>query len=265
MIDLHIHTRFSHDSKEQLENYIERAIELKKTAIGFSDHYDYRCIECNRQIPLPDPERYTETIFALKDKYKDRIKVLCGLEVGYCEEANDKNRELYEKYPFDYFINSVHMIHGKDCFHNEFSVGLTAKQAYALYFECVLESLNAPYPFEIIGHLCYASRYTHYEDKKIRYEDFKELIDEILKRMIEKRVALEINTSAGGAGSLFLPDTDIVFRYIELGGDMFTFGSDAHTVCRYCDKEPDVVSALRKFGVKYGCYFENRKAVKEPL
>ena len=265
MVDLHIHTRFSHDSEEDPENYIRKAVELGKKAVSFTDHYDYRCIENGRQIPLPDLKIYTETFAELKEKYKGRIKVLCGLEVGYCREAVDRYIEIYERYPFDFFINSVHVVKGKDCFHNEFSKGLNAKEAYTLYFEQVLESLSAPYPFQVLGHLGYASRYTDYADKKIRYADFPEMIDRILCKIVEKNVALEINTSSAGSGSLLLPDLDIIARYTALGGRMFTFGSDAHTVARYCDKEEIVKSALSDLGIKRCCYFEKGKIVWEEL
>ena len=79
MVDLHIHTRFSHDSEEDPENYIRKAVELVKKAVSFTDHYDYRYIENGRQIPLPDLKIYTETFAELKEKYKGRIKVLRGL------------------------------------------------------------------------------------------------------------------------------------------------------------------------------------------
>ena len=102
---------------------------------------------------------------------------------------------------------------------------------------------------------------TDYADKKIRYADFPEMIDRILCKIVEKNVALEINTSSAGSGSLLLPDLDIIARYTALGGRMFTFGSDAHTVARYCDKEEIVKSALSDLDIKRCCYFEKGKIV----
>ena len=247
------------------EHYIEKAISSGKSAIGFSEHYDYLYKENGKQVPLPDPQQYTDAIFALREKYKGKIKILCGLEAGYCKEASETYAELYEKYPFDYLINSVHMVNGQDCYHNTFSRGLTARQAYTLYFEQVLESMDVPYPFQVLGHLGYASRYTDFADKKIRYEDFSELIDEILKRCIRSGAALEINTSARGAGSLFLPDTDIVERYVELGGRKITFGSDAHSVERYCENENEVRSMLKNVGVNTVYYFEKKKPIAQSI
>lgn len=265
MTDLHLHTSFSHDSREDMENYIEKAIRSGKKAVGFSDHYDYGCIENGRQIPLPDLRVYTETVSRLKEKYRGKIEVLCGLEVGYSEDSVEKYIEIARDYPFDYIINSVHMVKGKDCYYNEFSRGLTAKEAYSIYFGEVLKSIYAPYPFHIAGHIGYASRYTQYEDKKIRYADFSKELDTILSAIVKKGVFLEINTSSGGAGSEFLPDTDVLARYIELGGDRFTFASDAHTTARYCDKEEIVKEFLKSAGISETYYFVNGRPVAEKL
>lgn len=265
MTDLHIHTSFSHDSEEDMEKYIERALALGKRAVGFSDHYDYLCIENGRQIALPDLDEYTCTIARLREKYKGRIEVLCGLEVGFLDVANEKYVELARKYPFDYFINSVHMVAGKDCYHNEFGRNLTAKEAYRLYFAAVRRSIDAPYPYEAVGHIGYASRYTTYEDKKIRYADFAGELDDILRAIIGRGVCLEINTSSAGSGGDFLPDRDIVRRYAELGGRKITFASDAHTVRRYAEKEEIVKSFLKELGIGETYYFKNRKPVAEKL
>ena len=39
--DYHLHCEFSDDSRERMENQIQRAIELKLDEICFTDHVDY--------------------------------------------------------------------------------------------------------------------------------------------------------------------------------------------------------------------------------
>lgn len=57
-----------------------------------------------------------------------------------------------------------------------------------------------------------------------------------------------MNSSTKTAGSPFIPDTDILERYFELGGRMVSFASDAHDTTRIADRRDIVVAALKKVG-----------------
>ncbi len=72
-VDLHNHTIFSYDGSNTPEEIIENAIRCSIDVIGITDH----------QFTIGDslPEYY-EYIQRCKIKYADRIKVLCGLEIG---------------------------------------------------------------------------------------------------------------------------------------------------------------------------------------
>ena len=59
---------------------------------------------------------------------------------------------------------------------------------------------------------------------------------------------MEVNTSSKTAGSPFLPDTDILTRYFQLGGRNVSFASDAHDVTRVGEKRGLVCDALKKIG-----------------
>ena len=99
-----------------------------------------------------------------------------------------------------------------------------------------------------MAHIGYCSRNAVYADPKIRYEDFSEILDRILYRIVEKDKILEINTSSKTAGSPFLPDTDILRRYYEMGGRKVSYASDAHDPSRIMEKRDIVVAALKKIG-----------------
>ncbi len=88
----------------------------------------------------------------------------------------------------------------------------------------------------------------------------KEVIDKILKKLIEKKIGIEINTSALRYGLRdFHPCRKILKRYRELGGEIITIGSDAHRaldIMRDFDKAKDV---LRELGFEKYCVFTKRK------
>ena len=110
------------------------------------------------------------------------------------------------------------------------------------------KSLDAPYGYDIVGHIGYVSRNAPYPDKALRYEEFADPLDDILKTVVARRKILEVNSSMRGTESGFLPATDILTRYFELGGREVSFASDAHDVARIAEKRESVCAALKAIG-----------------
>ena len=109
------------------------------------------------------------------------------------------------------------------------------------------------------GHIDYVVRYGKTKDADYSYEKYKDILDRILETLLEKEKGIEINTGAIGYHLKDLnPCTDIIKRYKELGGEIITIGSDAHTpenIARGFDRAAEVLSAC---GFKYYTTFENR-------
>ena len=70
--DLHNHTIFSYDGSNSCEEIIENAINNNISVIGITDH----------QFSLQNIDEYIEKVNECKEKYKDKITVKCGLEIG---------------------------------------------------------------------------------------------------------------------------------------------------------------------------------------
>jgi len=260
IVDLHIHTKFSQDSKEELENYIVQAIKYGHKFLGFSDHYDYDYILDNLPITLPDLREYENKISSLKEKFSDKIIILKGIEFGYCKQAEAYYTDLINNNNFDYVISSLHTLKGRgDCYFANFFNNKSKKEAFDDYLDGVLQSVNANFNYQIIGHIGYVARNAPFEDKKLYYSEFADKIDAILKAIINRGVALEINSSVGKSGATFTPDCDIISRYVELGGKNITFGSDAHKLERYFYNADKVKGFLRSLGINQVCYFLQQK------
>ncbi len=253
--DLHTHTFFSDDGRQDMRVMIEKAISLGLACYGTSEHFDYDYLA--RKLPIQgremrqiDADAYFSRARRLQREYAGKIKFLAGCEFAYDNKplAQDKYAEAAEKYAPDYIINSVHTCLGKDCYFPEFFAGKSKTYAYTAYLYRVLESLEAPYPYDIVAHIGYCSRNAPYADPKLRYEDFADILDAVLREIVRRDKILEVNTSAKTAGSPFLPDTDILQRYHDLGGRKVIFSSDAHDDARIGDKRELVSAALRKIG-----------------
>ncbi len=253
--DMHTHTKFSPDGRSDMVAMIERAIALGLTHYGISEHFDYEYERMHYRIdgkPVPpiDAPAYFARARALQQRYADKIRIFVGAEFGFDHDSRMLERycQTAELYRPDFIINSVHTSLGADSYFPDYFQGRSKAFAYNGYLYRVLESLDAPYPYDIVAHIGYCSRNAPYPDPKLRYCDFADVLDAILRKIIAKNKILEINTSSKTAGSPFLPDIDILSRYYELGGRNVSFASDAHDTSRIGEKRELVCEALRSIG-----------------
>lgn len=253
MFDTHMHCWHSHDSNEDPEKMIKHAISLGMDYIAFTDHFDgeLTLIPEFDYIPQIDLNKHFEEIGSLKDQYKDKIEIGLGIECGYMKEAYDVYVEKLADFDTDIIINSIHTVEYEDCYLPSYFEKRTKSQAYGAYLSAVRESLDSPYHFDSVGHIGYIIRKSIYPDKSMAYADFADILDDILKTIIAKGKALEINSQSKGTGLDFLPSKEILLRYKELGGELLTFGSDAHFCSRIAEKYSLVTEWLKSNGFKY--------------
>lgn len=247
LTDLHVHSSFSYDSEETTENYIIKAIERGDERIGFVQHYDYDCFLVGDKTPLCDLDAYKSEIDRLKNVYGEKIKILFGIEFGFDERAESRYAELVDKYKFDYVINSVHLVGGKDCCLKECWEKRSTDDIYKEYLEKVYKSVDANYPWQIVGHLGYSVRYAPKSERQFGFENYSRELTDILKVIIANGKFLEINSSTKSEKP-FMPSEDILKKYAAFGGKFVTFGSDAHSVERCCEKITEVEKIINKCG-----------------
>lgn len=267
MIDTHTHCHHSHDSKQSPRDMIEKAIALNMEYLAITDHYDAELTLLPEfdYIPQIDLERHFAELASLKEEYKDKIQLGVGIECGYMKEANPLYLDNIAKYDFDLTINSIHTIEYEDCYMKSYFDKRSKFEAYNAYLKAVRESLDCPYHYDVIGHIGYVARKATYPDPMLYYQDHKDLLDDILLTIIDKGKALEINTNSKGTGLNFLPSKEIVERYKTLGGELLTFGSDAHAIERIADKYPLVADYLKSIGFEYIFKYISHKPIAVKL
>ena len=92
------------------------------------------------------------------------------------------------------------------------------------------------------------------------YEDAPDAFDAIFRHVIALGKCIEVNTSGYATTGDTFAHSSLIRRYIELGGENFTFGSDSHDTARdYADVER-AKEMVRALGGKYQVSFEGRKA-----
>lgn len=257
LCDFHMHTCFSGDSETRSEIMIERAAELGMERMCITDHYDINYPERGFTF---DTGVYYSAMSELRERFGNKIKLMIGVEAGLIPEETDAVNAVVSSVPFDFVIGSAHMVNGADPYYPEFFEGKSDEEAFRLYFETVRESIKTGADFDVYGHLDYIVRYASEQDKNYSYERFSDIIDDILCLLIDKGRGIEANGSGYRYGlDNPNPYPAVIKRYRELGGEIITVGSDAHTP-EYIGYGFDKIKALLKqCGFEYYTVFENRK------
>ena len=267
--DFHMHTEFSTDSSVSVRTMLDEAVERGLKTVCITDHLDvdYPPDEELGDAPfLFDLERYFSELTALREEYSGRLDVRIGVELGLQPHLGKTCGELAGKYPFDFVIGSLHLIHGMDPYYGTIFEGRTDAEVYREAFRETIRCLENISSFDVLGHLDYVVRYGRCQAQEYSYREFADEIDEILKMLVSAGKGLEMNMAGIKYGLGFTnPHPEVLRRYRELGGEIVTVGADAHQPehTGYAfEKAGDI---LKSCGFRYYTEFDRRRPVFLPI
>lgn len=273
--DMHMHTWFSTDSEACPCDMADEAVRKGLKTICFTDHFDKDDLEWGEE-GIFDVDAYFVEMQKLQEEYAGKLNIRIGIELGLRTYLKDCYEELTKKYPFDFVIGSVHNVpYKKDAEGNilytdpaaeKLFTDRTDKEAYRLMMETTLENVRTSDCFQTLGHLDYVVRYGKSREKEYSYTDYADIIDEILKLLIEKEKGLEVNSAGLKYGLPFAhPHPDVLKRYRELGGEIITIGADAHKPEHIAYDFAKAEEILKSCGFKYYTEFFEQKPVFKQL
>lgn len=273
--DMHMHTWFSTDSEACPRDMADEAVRKGLKTICFTDHFDKDDLEWGEE-GIFDVDAYFVEMQKLQEEYAGKLNIRIGIELGLRTYLKDYYEELTKKYPFDFVIGSVHNVpYKKDAEGNilytdpaaeKLFTDRTDKEAYRLMMETTLENVRTSDCFQTLGHLDYVVRYGKSREKEYSYTDYADIIDEILKLLIEKEKGLEMNSAGLKYGLPFAhPHPDVLKRYRELGGEIITIGADAHKPEHIAYDFAKAEEILKSCGFKYYTEFFEQKPVFKQL
>ena len=263
LADYHIHSTCSPDGNLTMAQLAQSAIEKGLQEICITDHVDtirWFTFEPRTDFDWAEAQRQYEEAQRL---YGDRLNIRLGAELGEAALSFERAEILLQSGPvLDYVIGSVHNASEKL---NTFDYCFIEKGDDA-YYNTYIEDYLAQTrklvgwgKFHALGHLTLPLRYIRNNaGLELTFDRWMDRIEDIFSVMIPKGIGLELNTNRGGGP---LPAINILRRYREMGGEIITFGSDAHTAEYVGFQIPHYRQVLRQDGWKYFATFEKGEPI----
>ncbi len=263
-VDTHTHSSYSPDSRMKIPEAAEYAFRHGLAGITFTDHLDLKAPGNNTMFAFDPGDQQTEIEL---NSRSSKVKLFTGIEIGLQPCNLEEIKEYLTHFSFDNIIASIHFVDGVDPYEGYYYDDKSERQAYGRYLEIMSEMIESYPDFDILGHYDYIVRYAPYGVRGIYYHEFADILDKIFKYLIHNGKALEINTNTyryrNGATPVF--DNNIILRYREMGGEMISIGSDAHSCDRIGEEFEYFRNVIKKAGFKYVVHFEKRKPVFIPV
>lgn len=263
-MDTHTHTDCSIDGRCTLRELCEAAREKNVRVLAVTEHYDYVEPGGKDYYELHAARRADE--FALARQSQPDIKLLYGIEIGQPHAEPAECEAFLRKNSFDVVIGSLHGLRpDRDIYHIDYASPAVCRAVLDDYYAEHLELLKQP-QFDTLGHIDYALRVMGGQLSKVDLTPWRDVFDELLRRMVETGVALELNTTACRRWIGSLGHLQWVFaRYRALGGEYVTVGSDAHRTGDLAANMDEAHELLHAAGFRYLTYFEQRTPHCVPL
>jgi histidinol-phosphatase (PHP family) len=260
MIDYHIHTKLCGHATGEMEQYVERAIEIGLQEIGFNDHLPFLDVERpGLAMKLSQFPFYVQSVEQLRQKYPN-ITIRLGTEVDYFPQFEKQIADLLAQHPFDYVYGSVHFLDDWS-FDSPFALPewnlADVDGVYEQYIDLLHQAAQSGL-FDILSHLDLVKIYGFRPDR-----DMLPLWESLINTVRENGLAIEINTSGlrKPVGEIY-PAEKIV-ELISKYEVPIVFGSDAH---RPEDVGRDFALAVKlalKHGITSIVRFEGRKITQQ--
>ncbi len=258
IFDYHTHTNFSTDGHSSMEEMVAAAAKIGIAELAITDHYDPDYPEPGWGEEFSQID-YIKMLEQCKEKYKDEIKVIKGIEVGIQDgETLKKCTGTVNSYNYDFIIGSFHCAEGYELAMGGFFDNRSVEEATEAFYKYNYQCLSVYKDYDVLGHINVIDRYGPYIPK---YENLWDIIREILKVIIYDGKGIEINTSSFryGMGEYTTPSHEILCLYKDLGGEIITVGSDAHRVRDLGSGIGWAYEKMKSVGFKYVTTYNQRK------
>ncbi len=253
--DSHIHSKYSFDGARdgsgEIDVIAEAAIARGINEISITDHCDIDNILDGIYPEFP-AQTIKEDVLRAKEKYKGKIQINYAVELGQAHTRKAEAEKLVEGQEFEFVIGSLHNLCGyPDFYFIKFEHMCDEHIEYLIKRSLseLRELAELPY-FSTLAHITYIQRYLTAAGKPFDCSKYRDEFEKLLRRLIETGTALEVNTSGLRRNSITMPGYELCAMYRELGGELITIGSDAHSANDVGSGILEAGEVLRSLGFK---------------
>ena len=251
MFDQHVHSNFSFDSNEALENYINVS---NKNDIVTTEHLDFANPIINYEDSSIEYLKYIEEITSLNKKYSN--KFFSGIEIGYTPNSEKRIEDFLKDKNFNLKLLSIHQngLFDYMCVNKKL---ISLEALIQEYFEQMIQALESSIEFNVLAHFEYGIRIVD-----ISVVDFDNLASKFLNKIIElivkKEIAFEVNTKSMYKYKKENLYSYMIEKYLKKCGKLFTLGSDAHNIKDYAYKFDEARKFLLDRNIKEIILFKDK-------
>ena len=258
MFDQHVHSSFSFDSNENLENYINVCNENDMIT---TEHLDFENSIINYKDSLFDYLKYVGQIKNLNKKYSN--KFFLGIEIGYTPNSERRIEDFLKDKNFNLKLLSIHQngIYDYMCVNKKL---ISLEVLIQEYFEQMIQALESSIKFDVLAHFEYSLRMID-----ISVTEFDSLasvfLNKIIELIVKKEIAFEVNTKSMYKYKKENLYNYMIEKYIKKGGRLFTLGSDAHNIREYAYKFDEAKKFLLSKNIKEIILFKDKVIMQKLL
>ncbi len=262
-VNFHTHSAFD-DGKVALEEYIKEALKQDVAILGFSSHNPLP-FSVDWVLKKEDYKKYCKNVRELSEKYKDKIRILLGLEMDFLSNLDSFYRDGIDLSALDFLIGSIHFVNffgdnkgwAIDESQEDFEEGLdeiysgNIKKVVEDYYKLIRNMLKLENP-DIVAHLDLI-KMNNKDEKYFSEEEkwYREAVLDTLKAVAKSSSILEVNTGgiARGKTDSLYPSNWILEESYNMRIPI-TLSSDAHRPEQITAKFREAALLLNAIGYK---------------
>lgn len=236
LADYHLHTSISADCRMSLDRLCGAALDAGLREVCITDHWNLVTQQGEVTLGGFDWAPALAQWRAVRDEYEGRLEVRLGLEVGNGPLDDALVARTLDLPQLDFAIGSIHNLSprlGNLGIYTQARLAADPDAARAIMDDYIatLGELSRTDGYDVVAHIIYPLRYFPAQ-LGVTLAPYRDALAELLRTVIQKSKGMEVNTSQGQTVEDW---TDLLDLYRDLGGELLTFGSDAH--------RPDAVGA----------------------
>ena len=258
MFDQHVHSSFSFDSNENLENYINVCNE---NDIITTEHLDLENPIINYKDSLFDYSKYVGQVENLNKRYPN--KFFSGIEIGYTPNSEKRIEDFLKDKNFNLRLLSIHQNGTYDfmCINKNL---IRLENLVKEYFEQMIQALESSIKFNVLAHFEYGLRMI--DISIIEFDNLASVfLNKLIELIVKKEIAFEVNTKSMYKYKKENLYSYMIEKYIKKGGRLFTLGSDAHNIREYAYKFDEAKKFLLSKNIKEIILFKDKVIMQKLL